>query len=121
VTATPNDKSNNEFRVEVNGAGRRGSGGGILLGVARLLARNGNLICRLEAIEFTGATDESGTPFSAIVPDDAGVVIRRGEVLVEVDDGTHYPGEIDHAEVVPDPLGPVVKVTGVLGPTKVGT
>lgn len=89
--------------------------------MARLLTRDGNLICRLETLEFTGATTQSGTPFSATVPDDSGTVIRTGEVLVEMDDGTHYSGEIEHAEVVTDPLGPVVKVSGVLGPTKAGS
>lgn len=90
----------------------------ILPKVARLFVPGGNLICRLEALEFTGATVEAGTPFSAIVPDDAGVVIRPGAVLVELEDGTLYSGEIDHADVIPDAFGPVVKITGVLGPTK---
>jgi hypothetical protein len=73
------------------------------------------MICRFEALDVAGAITEPGTSFSAVIPYDAGVVIRRGAVLIETDEGSRYSVEIDRAEVIPDPLGPAVRVTGVLG------
>ena len=88
-----------------------------LLRVARLLTLDGELICRLDALDIVDSV-EMGSPFSAIIPEDAGVVVRIGFVLIEEDNGSRYPGEIEHAEVIPDSFGPVVRITGVVGPTR---
>jgi hypothetical protein len=83
--------------------------------VARLLTRDGELISRLETIDVVGSVFEAGVPFYAVVPDEPGVVIRKGAVLIETDDGVRHAAEVDQAEVITDPLGPVIRVTGVLG------
>jgi len=76
------------------------------------------LICRLEAVEVPANVNESGAPFSAVVPEDVGVVIQKGAIVIEMDNGAQHPAVIEDTEVIPDPFGPVVKITGVLGATK---
>lgn len=69
----------------------------------RLLTPDGELISRLEAFDIVDSV-EKGSPFSAIIPDGLDLPFRNGRVLIEADDGSRYPGEIDHSEVVPDPF-----------------
>jgi len=52
------------------------------------------------------------------MPDGWDVEFRTGFVLIEADDGSRHPGEVDRAEVIPDPFGPVLRLTGFLVPTR---
>ena len=83
----------------------------------RLLTPDGEFISRLEALEFVGSV-ETRCPFSAIMPDGWDIEFRTGFVLIEADDGSRHPGEVEHAEVIPDPFGPVLRLTRFLVPSR---
>jgi hypothetical protein len=79
----------------------------------RLLSPDGEFISRLESFDVVDSA-EMGSSFSAIIPDGSDVGFRRGFVLIEADDGSRFSAEVEHAEVVPDPFGLVLRVTGFL-------
>jgi hypothetical protein len=83
--------------------------------VARLLTGRGDEICRLERLQISGEAAEAAVPFCAIVTD-SGVVLRKGLVTVETDDGSRYAGHVGNAEAFMGSAGPAVEITGVLLP-----
>lgn len=82
-----------------------------------LLTPDGELISRLEDFDIVDSVDTASS-FSAIIPDGSDVGFRRGSVLIEADDGSRLSGEVEHAEVLPDPFCLVLRVTGFLVPSR---
>lgn len=83
--------------------------------VARLLTGRGDEICRLERLQISGEAAVAAVPFCAVVTE-AGVVLFKGLVTVETDDGSRYAGHVGSAEAFMGAAGPAVEISGVLTP-----
>jgi len=83
--------------------------------VARLLNLDGDWIANLEDLDVVGSFPEPGCPFFAVIPGDAGLEIRPGPVLLELDRGTRYPAEIECVNGPENSPPTPVRVSGVLG------